>query len=132
MADTFLVSFGQLVADLCIEQCTPPTYGYLPDDPAHVPCLVVGRPSMRESNLPAVMRMSLDVTLLGRRISDEDSQMELLVLADEAFAVLGGTRGLKVNDQHLACRSVLPGTVIVAGSEYPAYVLTVTLDAVTC
>lgn len=133
MADTFLMSFRHLVADLLTEQCTPPTYSFLPDDVAHLPCHVVGRPSARESATAAsVMRLSLDVTLLGRRLSDEDAQTELLVYADEAFAVLGGTRGVRVNDQHLACRTVLPGTVMVAGSEYPAYVLTVTIDALTC
>lgn len=125
--------YRQLVADLLAEHCTLPTYGFLPDDVAHLPCLVVGRVSMRESNIAAVMRMSLDVTLLGRRIADEDAQRELDVYLDELFAVLGGTRGVKVNDaDHIACRIIVPAQVAVAGETYPAYIATVTMDALSC
>jgi hypothetical protein len=77
-------------------RCSVPVYGYLPDDVAHLPCLAVGRPSARDSGTPAVMTMTLDATLLGRRISDEDSQAELDALADELFDVAGCTRGVKI------------------------------------
>lgn len=132
MGETFILSMRRLVADLLHETCTPPVYSYLPDDVAHVPVLVVGRPSMREAGTPAVMRQTLDVTLLGRRISGEDSQMELDVLADELFDAVGATRGVKVNDQLLACRVFLPGTVMVAGVEYPCYIATISIDILSC
>lgn len=134
-ATTFVPLVGpyrQLVTDLLAERCTPAVYGYLPDDVAHLPCLVVGRVSMREANVPAVMRMSLDVTLLGRRVADEDAQRELDVYLDELFAILGGTRGVKVNDNHIACRGVVPAQVAVAGDTFPAYIATVTMDALSC
>jgi hypothetical protein len=132
MADTFLGSFRRLVVDVVSERCTPPVYPYLPDDIAHVPVLVVGRPSARESGIPAVMILELDVTLLGRRIADDDAQAELDAYGDELWFALGGTRGRKVGDSHLACRLVTPGTVLVAGLEHPAYIATVSTDALSC
>ena len=106
--------------------------GYLPDDVAHLPCHVVGRPSIRESRTPGVMTITLDVTLLGRRISDEDAQQELDALADELFIVLGGTKNRKVSGHQLRAVTVNPGTVIVAGLECPAYIATVSGEIVSC
>lgn len=132
MADQFILTMRRMVATLLAETCTVPVYTYLPDDPAHIPCLIVGRPSMRETGMPIVMRQTLDVTLLGRRISDEDSQMELDALGDDLFDGLGSTRGVKVDTSLLTCRVFLPGTVIVAGQEFPAYLATVTIDIMSC
>jgi hypothetical protein len=78
------------------------------------------------------MGVEMEVTLLGRRISDEDSQSELDALADQLFSVLGGTRNVRVDDAFYRCTLFLPGTVLVAGLEYPAYIATVTTDTVTC
>jgi hypothetical protein len=108
------------------------TYSYLPDDVAHLPCHVIGRPSLRETFTSGVMGVELDVTLMGRRINDEDSQRELDALADQLFAVLGGTKNVRVGDAFYRCTLFLPGTVLVAGQEYPAYIATVTTDTVTC
>jgi hypothetical protein len=108
------------------------TYTYLPDDVAHLPCLVVGRPSIRESFTSGVMGVELDVTLLGRRISDEDSQAELDAYADQLFDVLGGTRNVSIDGAFYRCTLFVPGTVLVAGLEYPAYIATVTTETVTC
>src|SRR5438552_13568580 len=100
-----------------------PTYGHLPDDVAHVPCLVVGRPTIGESGIPAVMTMRLEVLVLGRRLNDNDAQAELDAIADETFDVLGATRGTKLGDRLLSCTEVRPLSVLVAGLEYPAYAL---------
>lgn len=108
------------------------TYTYLPDDPGHLPCYVVGRPSIREGLTSGVMLMSVDVTLLGRRISDEDSQAELDAYGDQLFTVLGGTRNVKVDGTYLRCELLLPATVIVAGMEFPAYIATVSTETLTC
>ena len=132
VSDQFIQWMRRMVATLLSETCTPPVYSYLPDDVAHLPCLVVGRPSMRETGTPIVMRQTLDVTLLGRRISDEDSQAELDAYADELFDALGATRGVKVDTSMLTCRTFVPGTVLVASSEYPAYLATVTIDITSC
>lgn len=133
--ESFIVDLRRDVRDLLRAECSTPVYGYLPDDVAHLPCLAVGRPGGRDSGTPAVMRMSLDITLLGRRISDEDSKAELDALADEVFDALGCTRNVKIGaDQprFAVCRSFRPGTAIVAGLEYPAYLFTVDVDILTC
>ena len=132
MVDQFIVPFRRVVAALVRERTGLATYSYLPDDVAHLPCHVIGRPSMREFDTKGVMTMTLDVTLLGRRISDEDSQMELDVLADQLFVALGGTRNVKVDQGHLRCGLMLPGTVLVAGVEYPAYIASVSQEAMSC
>lgn len=128
-----IVPFRKAVTDLLRGAVTPPVYGYLPDDVAHLPVLVVGRPTIRESGTPTIMTMSLDVTLLARRTSDEDAQAEVDALADETFDVLGWTRGVKVMETHLLrTDSMRPGTVLVAGNEIPAYLFTLSLDIATC
>jgi hypothetical protein len=128
----FVSAFRKTVVDLVRSKGSVPTYGYLPDDVAHLPCHVVGRPTITESGTPALMTLNLDVTLLGRRISDDDSQAELDALADELFDLLGGTRSVKTNDTHLRCVQLLPATVIVAGNEMPAYIASVSMDALSC
>ena len=128
----FVVAFRRAVTDLIRDRGAVPTYGYLPDDVAHLPCYVVGRPTIIESATPAVMTLTLDVTLLGRRINDQDSQAELDALADQLFDVLGGTRNVRVADNHVRCTQLLPATVFVANSECPAYIASVSQDAISC
>ena len=132
--DRFIADLRRQLRDLMRREGNLPVYGYLPDDVAHLPCTVIGRPSIGESGTPAVMTMSVDVYVLGRRLSDEDAQAELDAYADEAFDVLGATRGVKINDQpQLArCVDVSPGTVNVAGLEMPVYSFSVAYDVMTC
>jgi len=121
------------VRDLLRTEGTLPVYGYLPDDPAHLPCYVVGRPDITESGQSAVMSLSVDVFVLGRRIADDDAQAELDGYGDEAFDIFGGTRGVKIGDgQLLACRAVTAATVVVAGVDIPCYSLSVDTDILTC
>lgn len=127
-----ITDFRAAVVDVLTSTASVPVIGFLPDDVAELPVLVVGRPSIREAGIKALMALSLDVTLLGRRISDDDSQAELDALADELFTNLGGTRNVKSNDLMLRCTLILPATVLVAGLEYPAYLATVTTDTMTC
>lgn len=129
---SFIVPFRSTVRDLLRARGSIPAYGFLPDDVSHLPCHVVGRPSVVESGTPAVMTLTLDVTLLGRLISDEDSQAELDALADQLFEILGGTRLVRVDNSAIRCSAVLPGTVFVAGVEYPAYMATVSADIISC
>ena len=128
----FIQPFRSTVTEMLKTRCSVPVYGWLPDDVAHVPVLVVGRPSIRESRTPGISTLTLTVNLLGRRISDEDSQAELDALADQLFIVLGGTKNVKRNDLTMRCTQFLPGTVIVAGQEMPAYLADVAIEAVSC
>ena len=132
MPDRFIVPFRAMVTKLLRTEGTLPVYGYLPDDVAHLPVYVVGRVSINESGTPAVMTLSLDVYLLGRRISDEDSQAELDAYGDELFDLLGGTRAVKVDDQAIRCTVLTAATVTVAGTEIAAYAATVAMDALSC
>jgi hypothetical protein len=135
MAETFIVDFRRDVRDLLRAGCSVPVYGWLPDDVAHLPVIAVGRPSARDAGTPAVMTMTLDVTLVGRRISDEDSQAELDALADELFDTLGCTSGVKVGGdepRRIDCHNFRPGTALIAGLDYPAYLFTLTVDVSTC
>lgn len=128
----FVVPFRKKVTDLLRSRGAVPVYGYLPDDVAHLPCHVVGRPTITESGTPALMTLSLDISLLGRRIADEDSQAELDAYADQLFDLLGGTRSIRTGDIHLRCTGLLPATVFVAGNEMPAYIASVSMDALSC
>ena len=135
MPERFIVEFREQVTDLLRSTCSVPVYGWLPDDVAHLPVIAVGRPGERESGTPTVGTMSLDITLLGRRIADEDSQAELDALADELWGALGYTRGVKIGATQprlLTCHTFRPGTALVAGLDYPAYLFTVTIDISVC
>jgi hypothetical protein len=132
-AEPFIVDLvAKLTALLREARTLPPVYGYLPDDVAHLPVLVVGRPDLTDSGTPAVMTQRVDVVLLGRRIADEDAQAELNGLGDECFDTLGGTRGVKVGIDALRCVEVRAGSVSVAGQDMPAYSFTVARDVITC
>lgn len=126
-----LVEFARAVYD-ALGSTSIPVYWWLPDDPAHCPCHVVGRPTVRESVTPGVATLELGVTLLGRRISDPDAQMELLALGDELLKVLGGSKNREVNGLYLRCTTLDPGTASVAGVEIPAYVAVVDTEDLTC
>jgi hypothetical protein len=126
-----IVEFRRAVFD-ALGSTSVPVYGFLPDDVAHLPCHVVGRPLLRESGTAAVLTLELGVTLLGRRISDQDAQAELDALADELVKALGGTRSREVNGMHLRMTALDPGTATVAGVDIPAYVATVDTETLTC
>jgi len=132
--DRFIGDLRKAVTDLLRQSSSIPVYGYLPDDVAHLPVAVVGRPTISESATAAVMTMTLDVLVLGRRVNDDDAQAELDALADETFDIVGGTRGVKFGDpmRLLSCTEIRPMTVLVAGLEFPAYSFTVDYDILTC
>ena len=127
-----IVGFRRVVYDLLRDKTSIPVYRYLPDDVAHLPCHVVGRPALRPGSQPAVGTLELSITLCGRRVSDDDSQAELDALADELVAAVGGTRSVLLDGQHIVSIGVEPVTVFVAGTEIPAYQATVTTETLTC
>ena len=126
-----IVEFRRAVYD-ALGSTSVPVYWFLPDDPAHLPCNVVGRPNVRESGTPGVSTLELAVTLIGRRVADEDAQAQLDALGDELLKVLGGSKNRQVNHLFLRCTSLDAGTVFVAGTEYPAYLATVDTEDLTC
>ena len=129
MADTFWRRSVPPSQPFATKAARPSTSGLSPTM-AHIPVLVVGRPSAREGRCH-VMTSRWTSPCWGAGW-DDDAQAELDAYADELWTVLGGTRGVKVGDTHLACRGVVPATVAVAGLEYPAYLHTVTTDALSC
>ena len=126
-----IVEFRRAVYD-ALGSTSVPVYWWLPDDVAHLPCHVVGRPSVRESVTPGVATLELPVTLLGRRVADEDAQAQLDALGDELLKVLGGSKNRQVNGLFLRCTVLDPATAFVAGVEIPAYVATVDSEDLTC
>jgi hypothetical protein len=124
--------FRRSVAETLRLGTSAPVYEWLPDDPAHLPCTVVGRPSIREGSSPAVMTLELTVTLLGRRIADDDAQAELDALADEMFTAFGGTRQVRTRGQFLRTIALEPATASVAGLDIPAYLATIAGEAMSC
>ena len=137
MPETFIADFRRDVRDLLRAECSVPVYGYLPDDVAHLPVIAVGRPG--RTGRAARRRsatMTLDVTLLGRRISDEDSQAELDALADELFdarsAAPAASRSASPSPGCWPAPVSGPARVLVAGLDYPAYLFTVTVDISVC
>ena len=91
-----------------------------------------GGPPSANPVTPGVATLELPVTLLGRRIADEDAQAQLDAFGDELLKVLGGSKNRQVNGLFLRCTSLDPGTVFVAGTEIPAYVATVDTEDLTC
>lgn len=114
--------------DLIEGQDLLPTRKYVPDDVAELPCIVVGPPSLGPGEAAVVMDVSIDVYVIGRRLSDDDSQEELDRYADHVITILGGTRGR----DSFAVESSRPQLVTVSGTDYPAHAVTVTTAVVTC
>lgn len=123
-----IVEARQRLFDLIDAQELVPTRQFVPDDVAELPCCVIGSPSGSSSVQPAIIDLSVDVFLIGRRHSDDDSYDELQTLADQLIAVLGGTRGRRA----FGVERFEPRTMSVAGADVYAYVITVETQAVTC
>lgn len=127
-----IAEFRRNVAATLRTRTSAPVYEWMPDDPAHLPCTVVGRPSIREGSSPALMALEVTITLLGRRLADFDAQAELDTLADELFLAFGGTRQHRTNGQFLRTTALEPATASVAGLEIPAYLAVIAGEAMTC
>jgi hypothetical protein len=104
----------------------------IPDDVAEVPCIVVARPSSRQTSTAVVFDLFVDVIVVGRRQEAGGSEAELVDLADDVWTVLGGTRGTKPEGYDLGVVTVDPRTVTIAGLDVPVYVLAVESSAATC
>lgn len=98
------------------------TWDYLPDDPNMVPCYVVAKPTLAIN--VQLVEATIPVWVIGRRMSDEDSQRQLDALADKAIALLQGS--------DVAVVRVEPGIATIGEASYPAYIVTCAIGARIC
>lgn len=90
-------------------------WAHQPDDINAVPCYVIGRPTIEgDSNL---LTVSLPVSVIGSRLSDEDSQAQLDRALDVVFD--------RLRRSEFAIVHVDPTAQVVADKTYPAYLVTV-------
>jgi len=97
-------------------------YGFYPDDVTNVPCVVVGRPTIDlDTQLYAY---ACPVFVIGRRISDMDSQDELDAVTEEVIRALNGP--------DIVVTHVEPAVRVIAELNYPAYVVTCAIGQLNC
>jgi hypothetical protein len=101
-----------------------PTYLYFPEDATLLPCVVLGRPTIDQSEdyQPSDFTTRLPVYVLGRRMADDDAQSELDEIADEVIE--------RVIPYHQF--DVIPAVETIAGQSYPAYTVTVIVALRLC
>lgn len=107
-----------------------PTYLYLPGNLEELPCYVVGRPEVAEGVARSIAQVSVPVFTCGRTVRDDDAQAEL-----DRYADLVVTRfWFPTTREGIAVRlsRTDPTTVIVAGTEVPAYTATVVCETALC
>lgn len=109
-----------------------PVWDHMPDDPAEIPCIVVGRPLATPTATAVVFDMALELYVIGRRQQAGGNEAELTALADRVWLAFNGTRGTKHVGLNLAVRSVIPQEQQIAGNNYPAYLLSVESSIATC
>jgi hypothetical protein len=122
-----IAEFRQGVAALLDSQRLLPLHRYLPDDVAELPCIVVGPVSVDDGE-PGLFELQLDVFVCGRRLGDDDSQIELDDYADDVVTILGGTQGRQL----FSVTSATPQLVTVSGVEIPTYAITVETTVHNC
>ena len=110
-----------------------PTYGAPPDDVAHIPCAVVGPPSM--TRLPAMgglWDLSYEVIVIGRRYDSLEVHTQL---DDLAWAVVGELETADIttaSSKQLSVLTVIPGLIAVAGLDHPTHTITLVARAAYC
>lgn len=106
-----------------------PVHSFLPDDVNEVPCLVVGRPSYYPGREAGVDNLDVPLYVVGRRLHDEEAQVELDQWTD--LVLVHAMQRIPGPPQVSTAVRASPETVQVAGSDFPAYVVTLTLAAPT-
>jgi hypothetical protein len=110
----------------------------IPDDPAELPCIVIGLPELRPES-ETVFDARCSVYVIGSRTQGSGVEAELVTLADTVFVALGGVRGFNTGTDVdagqvgvLAVDTVLPTRLEIGGQQYPAYSLTVATSLTEC
>lgn len=115
-----------------VDETGLPVHKTIPDDVAHLPCVVVGRPSAGPGDSGVVFDVDLDLFVLGRRHNDSTSDDELVADADVVLTTFGGTRGRPSDFGLLTVDSIDARQVEVAHLTTPAYVLSISGSATIC
>jgi len=107
-----------------------PLYRYLPDRVDDLPCIVVGRPSLSESDIAAIVQVSTPVFVCGRTVRDDDAQDELDGLTETITPRLW--RPWSAEGVSLKLTDVDPTVLEIGGTDVPAYTLTIVAEATYC
>ena len=128
-----LSEFRAAVYDLISVAALAPVWDVIPDDPAELPCIVVGRPSAEQTPTAAIVfNVILDVHVIGRRQQAGGSEAELVALADAVWALFRGTRKVTHLAHSLAVRRIDSREQFIAALGYPAYSMAVESSIATC
>ncbi len=115
-------------------------YPEIPDDPAELPCVVIGLPRLSpSSDSEIVFDVRLPVYVIGSRSGGPGCETELVELTDVVFGAFGGSRGVNTGSDTdagqvgvIAVDDADPTRLEISGKQYPAYTLTVATDLQTC
>jgi hypothetical protein len=110
----------------------------IPDDPAELPCVVVGLPELNPES-ETVFDARVDVYVLSSRTGGPGTEEELVTLTDVVLGAFGGSRGVQTGHDIeagevglLAVDSARPTRLEVGGKQYAAYALTVATSLTSC
>jgi hypothetical protein len=110
----------------------------IPDDPAELPCVIVGLPELRPES-ETVFDARCSVYVVAERTNGPGVEANLVAYTDAVFAALGGVRGFNTGTDVdagqvgvLAVDTVLPTRLEIGGQQYPAYSLTVATSLTEC
>lgn len=123
-----------------VETVSDHVYPEIPDDPAELPCVVIGLPRLSPStDSDIVFDVRVDVYVIGSRSGGPGTEVELVELTDVVFGAFGGSRGVNTGSDTdagqvgvIAVDEARPTRLEIAGKQYPAYTLTVATDLMTC
>lgn len=112
-----------------------PVHHYLPDDVGALPCIAVPRPRLIPAD-KSLTQGELEVIVVGSRLNTDDAQAELDVVTDKVVARFGGlNKSVRMESpliNRLLLTEVSPTQVLVAGTNYPAYILTIQATFTLC
>lgn len=113
-------------------------YSEIPDDPAELPCVVIGLPRLSPET-EIVFDVRVDVYVIGNGTGGPGTEDELVELTDVVFGAFGGSRGVNTGHDtdagqvgHIAVDEARPTRLEIGGKQYPAYSLTVATSLRTC
>lgn len=125
--------FRVACADLA-ETGSLPVVRTIPDDIAHVPCVVIGRVRGEPGENPAAEELSTEIYVIGRRQRADDPVAvngELDHHCDEIYSIFGATRGTTHGGWTLVAGPREPSVIQIAGLDHEAYQITVRASHVT-
>ena len=107
--------------DHIIETVAPhslPLYPHIPEDVAHVPCLVVGHVGLQATGDRGVYDCDVTVYVIENRNPLDEVADKMLAHLEELFYLFDPLMSQPVE-------SATPGTTSIAGQDYPTYSVTI-------